>query len=224
MIQLDNLTIVGIAGTKGIETMQAIKYSMRGNLKFGHAILLTPEKIESDSQVTVIPIDEMNYEQYNHFIVYKLHEYIDTDYCLLVQNDGYVINPDAWQFNFYNYDYIGAIWPDPQDSFSFRDHEGTLYRTGNGGFSLRSKKLLSLATELHLPWKPYHGFYHEDGFYCVHNRKIYEANGCKFADVDVAKYFSHEAEVEENKGIIPFGFHGRNTYYYNITKKSLTKY
>jgi len=72
-----------------------------------------------------------------------------------------------------------------------------------------------------LEWREYYGFYHEDGFICCHNRGIYELNGCKFAPIKVAAEFSHEEMVPENYGNIPFGFHGRNNYYYQITQKSL---
>lgn len=219
MIKLDKVTIVGVAGTKAEETLKAIKYSKR-QIEFGASKLITPTNIE-DSEVEIINCEPLNYEQYNHFIVYRLHEYIDTDFALIVQNDGYVVNPDQWDEEFLEYDYIGALWPMPQDDFSFRDPQGNIQRVGNGGFTLRSKKLLSLAKELNLKWKSYYGFYHEDGFFCCHNRNIYEQHGCKFATIDVASRFSHETMVEENYGKIPFGFHGRNHYYYNITQKSL---
>lgn len=219
MIELPNITIIAVAGTKATETLKAIKYSRR-DIKFGASKLITPDKIEDD-EVEIINCEPLNYEQYNHFIVYRLHEYIDTDFALVVQNDGYVVNPDEWRNDFLDYDYIGAIWPLPKDDFSFRDPYGNIQRVGNGGFSLRSKKLLSIAKQLDLEWKPYFGFYHEDGFYCVHNRKIYEDNGCKFAPIEVARHFSQESFVEENEGEIPFGFHGKNHYYYNITQKSL---
>ena len=218
-MKLDNVTIVAVAGTKAIETLKAIKYSMR-ELEFDRAILITPEDIQDD-QVEIIKCEPLNYQQYNHFIVYRLHEYINTTHCLLVQNDGYVVNPDMWQDQWMQYDYIGALWPYPQDDFSFRDQDGNIQRMGNGGFTLRSKKLLCAANDLDLEWKQYYGFYHEDGFFCCHNRSKYESVGCKFAPIEVAAEFSHESQVEENQGHIPFGFHGRNHYYYNLTQKSL---
>lgn len=219
MKQLKNVTIVGIAGTKSLETLKAIKYSSR-DIDFGDYKLITPDDLQDD-KVEIINCEPLNYEQYNHFIVYRLHEYIDTDFALIVQNDGYVVNPDQWREEFLNYDYIGAPWPLPNDDFSFRDPEGNIQRVGNGGFSLRSKKLLSLAKELNLEWKPHFGFYHEDGFFACHNRKIYEQHGCKFAPIEVASYFSHEIGIEENYGKIPFGFHGKQNFYYQITQKSL---
>jgi hypothetical protein len=132
-----------------------------------------------------------------------------------------VVNPDMWQDQWMQYDYIGALWPLPQDDFSFRDQDGNIQRMGNGGFTLRSKKLLCVAKELDLEWKQYYGFYHEDGFFCCHHRKTYESAGCKFAPIEVAAEFSHETMVAENYGNIPFGFHGRNNYYYQVTQKSL---
>ena len=118
------------------------------------------------------------------------------------------MNPDSWTEEFLQYDYIGAIWPLPQDDFSFRDEDGVIQRMGNGGFTLRSKKLLSLAKELDLEWKSYHGFYNEDGFIACHNRHIYEHEGCKFAPLEVAVNFSKELEIPENVGIKTFGVHG----------------
>lgn len=218
-MKLNNVTIAAVAGTKAIETLKAIKYSMR-ELEFDRAILITPDDIQDDV-VEIIKCEPLNYEQYNHFIVYRLGEYINTTHCLLVQNDGYVVNPDSWKDEWMQYDYIGALWPLPQDDFSFRDQDGNIQRMGNGGFTLRSKKLLCAAKELHLEWKQYYGFYHEDGFICCHNRKQYELAGCKFAPIEVAAEFSHETMVAENYGNIPFGFHGRNNYYYQVTQKSL---
>jgi hypothetical protein len=51
---------------------------------------------------------------------------------LLVQWDGYVCNPDAWDPAFLDCDYIGAKWFWHNDAM----------RVGNGGFSLRSRRLL----------------------------------------------------------------------------------
>ena len=51
--------------------------------------------------------------------------------------------------------------------------------------------------------------------------KNYESAGCNFAPIEVAAEFSHETMVAENYGNIPFGFHGKNNYYYQVTQKSL---
>jgi hypothetical protein len=221
MVQLPNVTIIGVAGTLAEQTLKAIEYSSR-RIEFGAMKLITPDKLTSYG-CEIIECEPLNYEQYNHFIVYRLHEYIDTEFALLVQNDGYVVNPDRWRDEFLEYDYIGAPWPYPTDNYSFRDPEGTIHRVGNGGFSLRSKKLLEVPKlyPSQLEWRDYYGNYHEDGFVCVHNRKVYENAGCKFAPIEVAAKFSHETNIPETYGTIPFGFHGRGSYYYQITKNKI---
>lgn len=221
MVKLDNVTLIGVAGTLEEKTLRAIEYSAR-RLKFKSIKLITPHGLKSNV-CEIVKCEPLNYEQYNHFVVYRLHEYVDTDFALLVQNDGYVVNPDKWRNEFLDYDYVGAPWPMPTDGYSFRDADGNLYRVGNGGFSLRSKRLLKIPTELGLEWKEYYGNYHEDGFLCVHNRKKLEEAGCAFAPLEVAKHFSHETNVPEIQGIIPFGFHGRGNYYYAMTNNKVNR-
>lgn len=222
MIILDNVTIISVTGINSKDHLNAIKYSCE-YIKFGAKKLITSEDI-SDTEVEIIKVEKMDYEEYSRFLVYDLADHIDTSHALIVQSDGYVVNYEQWKDEFLNYDYIGAPWPLPSDDFSFRDQNGNIQRVGNGGFSLRSKKLLGIAKKLNLEWKEYFGFYNEDGFYACHNKHIYEEQGCKYAPIEIAAEFSHELQIKETEGIVPFGFHGRNHFYYNITKKSLAKY
>lgn len=217
-MKLNNVTLVAVAGVRIQEAYNAIKKSMKG-ITFGEVKLLTPKNAQTENpNVQIIKLDkELDYIEYNRFILYELKDYIDTEFVLLVQDDGYVVNPESWRNDFYEYDYIGAIWPipDQNDKISYRDPFGNLIRVGNGGFSLRSKKLLELPSKLNLEWKSYYGFWNEDGFLTCHNRHILEKEGIKFATTDIAKYFSHESPVDEIKGIDkPFGFHGKNSKYY----------
>ncbi len=156
-----------------------------------------------------------NIDEWNYSVIYNLGKYITTEFAILIHNDGFIVNPECWSDNFLNYDYIGAPWPIPNDNFSYRDINGELIRVGNS-VSLRSKRLIDLPVELGLEWKPFHGFYNEDGFICVNYRHIYKKHGMKFADIDVAKYFSHEVVIPEILGIKPFAFHkwnGANNIY-----------
>jgi len=73
--------------------------------------------------------------------------------------------------------------------------------------SLPSKQILELPSKLSLPWQAYYGNTNEDGFLCVHNRKALQEAGCRFAPLEVAKHFSKEHEIEENKGLKTFAFH-----------------
>jgi glycosyltransferase involved in cell wall biosynthesis len=218
IVNLPQVTLVAVATTQVEETLQALVYSCR-NIKFGKVKLLanyTPFGLEKYPDIEFFRINKCkSMDDWCHFIIYNLNDYIDTEFALLVHADGFVVNPDMWCDEFLQYDYIGAPWPLPTDDYSYRDEQGNIIRVGNS-VSLRSKKLLELPIKLNLPWEPFHGNYHEDGFICVKNRYIYEAHGIKFASLEIAKYFSHERMIPEVQGIKPFVFHkweGSNSIY-----------
>jgi hypothetical protein len=215
MVNLSNITLVAVTSVNVDRTIRALKHSMKG-ISFGEVILLTDKEV-SPSGLKTVKIEPLDYVGYSHFIVYELHKFINTEFVLIIQDDGFVINPEKWNPEFLKYDYIGAPFPipSPNDNISYRDPFGNLIRVGNGGFSLRSKKLLELPTKLNLEWKPYFGYYNEDGFFAVHNRHLLEENDCKFAPVDIASEFSIEHNTEETLGKTSFGFHGKHNKHYH---------
>ena len=130
-------------------------------------------------------------QAYSKFILQELHKHIHTDFVLIVQWDGYIINPEAWKPLFLDYDYIGAIWHwHPENR-----------RVGNGGFSLRSKKLCELTAQPEFVYIDQN----EDDLICHVNRDYLEDKGIKFAPEELARYFSFERELSNIK---TFGFHG----------------
>jgi hypothetical protein len=92
------------------------------------------------------------------------------------------------------------------DSYITKDGEHV--RVGNGGFSLRSRRLLETPRAYGMPYLEDRGFYNEDGNICVYNRKFLLDIGIRYAPIDVAARFSKEYDVPENTGIETFGFHG----------------
>jgi len=211
-IELPNVTLVCVTSVDVPKALQALKYSCKG-INFSSTKLITSCDVV-DEEVEIIKCRPLDYEQYSYFILYELWQHITTDYALIIQEDGYVVNPSEWTDAFLDYDYIGAPWPLPTDSFSFRDRSGVVHRVGNGGFTLRSKKVLELPSKLGLEWKSFHGYYNEDGFICVNYRHIFDEHNCKIAPLHIASYFSHETNLPETQGITPFGFHGRANPYY----------
>lgn len=216
MVNLDNVTLVSVTSVNIERAIKALRYSMR-NVSFKDVKLFTDVDVQCDD-INVIKIDKLDYINYSRFIVYDLHKHIDTEFVLIIQDDGFIVNPDKWNDIFLKYDYIGAPFPIPPitDNISYRDPFGNLCRVGNGGFSLRSKKLLELPTKLNLEWKPYFGYYNEDGFFTVHNKHIFEERGCVYAPIDIAANFSIEYNVPEHDGVTTFGFHGKHNKYYNF--------
>lgn len=122
----------------------------------------------------------------NRFCIADMWKHFETDFVLVVQFDGRIFNPGAWNDGFFNYDWIGAPWPDGV--------------CGNGGFCLRSGKLCKWISEnLTGAWESGYARYvgrgtqgNEDAFICRTSRRRIEAAGFKFAPKDVASRFSVE--------------------------------
>jgi len=144
----------------------------------------------------------------------RLCERFDTDYVLVVQNDGFPVRPGLEAF-LGPYDYIGAPWVFGKDDRITRLLLKHRFDVGNGGFSLRSKWLCEQSA-WHYRKKyrliPYCYLITEDYFICKtlpsFERRYREK--VRIASADVAATFSLEANVAlyEEVGVCPFGIHG----------------
>lgn len=121
---------------------------------------------------------------------------IHTSHVLVMQYDGYVIDGSRWDSDWLNYDYIGAPWP----------WHPAGRQVGNGGFSLRSKRLMCAVKELALRWdvKNLSSPPPDDDMICHVMREQLEREGFIFAPVEVADKFSYERSPPHPT----FGFHG----------------
>lgn len=195
-IKLPNVTLVAVSSIKLADTEKALEESQKG-IEYHAVKFISDQNIKSS-------------DEYSEFVLYKLCNFIDSDFALVVQHDGYVLHSEKWDDEFLKYDYIGAPWT-PNTYFT---NDGAEVRVGNGGFSFRSKKLLNAFNALGLPFADNGtGFFHEDGQICSYYRKELEAYGIKFAPVEVASRFSREALLKDSV-FLPFGFHNKR----NITK------
>lgn len=189
--RLDNVTLLGIDCVDIERLIQVAELSMK-NFEFGEVKLLTSLPTSHPCAVKIEPISSK--EEYSKFIIKELDKYIDTDFVFIIQHDGFILNPDAWTDEFLDYDYIGAPW-----------WKETKYVVGNGGFSIRSKKLHTiLATDENI--KEYHP---EDVATSRTYRNFLEEKGIKFAPVSLAKKFSMERNAKD--GVMwtdQLGFHG----------------
>lgn len=206
--KLENVTLLGIDCVDLNRLIQVSEICLT-NLDFAEVKLLSSMNSENPN---VIKIDEIkSVEEYSKFVIENLDEHVDTSHVLLIQYDGFILNPEAWSDEFLEYDYIGAPLLVRQMHINRLDWPKELlgeYLIGNGGFSLRSKKLLSLSADLSKQnfFKKYHP---EDMVLCLENREYLESQGIKFAPVSVAQNFSYEAEdMERYSWDGQFGFHG----------------
>ena len=214
MLRLPEVTLIAFGTTNKAGMVRALAKSCEG-IEWGDVRL-----------VDSVPCNGI--DEWNKNIIYHLTDYVDTPFCVLIHPDGYVVNPEMWDDDWLNYDYIGAPWPLPTDDYSYRTPTGEIVRVGNS-VSLRSKKILDLPKKLMLPWQAYYGNTNEDGFLTCHNRDALEANGVKFAPIEVAKWFSKEIDIPENQDVEkPFCFHynrvkpGRNVQYAPLIEKDIS--
>ena len=228
-IQLPQVTLIAISSVEIQQTVNSLKYSMRG-IDFGEVVFVTHDyaldEIKTDlSGVTIHHVNRINSkDQFSRYCVYELPRFVNTDYMILSAWDSAIVHPEQWTDEFLEYDWVGPLWT---EEHGYRDKNGNQVRVGNG-HSLRSKKLINLASKLDLPWEPFTNNgqhspgYWEDAWICVKNRHIYEEHGCKFAPIEVAAKWGrelHNPPIKENEGITPFLFHGREDPYLSLINK-----
>ncbi|GGP20149.1 hypothetical protein GCM10010970_13790 [Silvimonas iriomotensis] len=167
-------------------------------------------------------IAKLGYTEYSLFILFALWHVIETDFALIIQDDGWVLDAANWRDEFFNYDYIGAPTCHGRvdtatgtqwlASFEWWDHlnkpGSSVYPILNGGFSLRSKRMLrvfidhpqleikiprpnSLAfNPLRMRWRSYAP--NEDAQLSAILRPQLEKLGIKYAPIDLCCHFSAE--------------------------------
>ncbi|MFN0162389.1 MAG: DUF5672 family protein [Burkholderiales bacterium] len=174
--------------------LRALRLSMR-DLAFPVVKLFTDRAIDAPD-ITVEPIPTIaSHAQYSRFIAKELLFRIETEYVLVAQWDGYVVNASAWTPEFLLYDYVGARWDHAQM------REEAHHNVGNGGFSLRSRALLEALQDPRID-----DLNPEDSAICRRYRRYLEdKHGIVFADDDTADRFSFEHLLPDKA---PFGFHG----------------
>ncbi|MFN3630462.1 MAG: DUF5672 family protein, partial [Casimicrobiaceae bacterium] len=157
--------------------------------------------------VEVAPIAPIrSREDYSRFMLTGLARFIETPFALVVQWDGWVLDGQAFDPVFWHHDYIGARWP----------HRAPPHVVGNGGFSLRSRRLLNaleaLAPEL-IPGEA------EDEAIAVRLRpRLEQEFGIVFAEPEVADRFSFDV----GRPVGPtLGFHGVFNFWQVLTPDEL---
>jgi hypothetical protein len=194
MIEIPKTTLCCIDCYNYELSIRAIKHCLQ-LCRFGKSLFFTDKDFIVEGIETIKIPSIKTKEQYSTFVLKELNNYINTDFVLMIQWDGYIVHPESWMSEFQNYDYIGAQWPWYNDGFNI----------GNGGFSLRSKRILQ-ALSNNIPITIDSLKYGEDTFICRLQRNFLEAEYyIKFAPESVADRFSHERSDPVGK---PFGFHG----------------
>ena len=191
-LALPGVTLCAVTSVNVAATLVSLARSMAG-MDFGACLLFTDAaNLSVPAGVQVVPIAPItSAAAYSEFVIRELHQHLTTDHVLVSQWDGFVINPERWDPAWLDCDYIGALWPQFADGAC----------VGNGGFSLRSRKLRQACRD-----PGFAGAHPEDTTICRRNRTMLErSHAIRFADPDTAQRFSYERQIPDEP---TFGFHG----------------
>ncbi len=149
--------------------------------------------------------------EYSIFALKRLHEFVQTEHMLIVQHDGWIINPQSWNPEWLNYSYTGPLF--------IHNHNIDARSVGSGGFSLRTKKLMEAVSGMIPTWN--HAdpestirvqnwlSCYEDGAISLLLRHRLEDAGFKFAPPEEAVKFAQGGNTDIRYHVErPFGFHG----------------
>ena len=190
MLNLSNVTLLCVETREPELANWAINRCLSG-IQFGKVVLITNlgrvniKRVDID-YVQAPPIKTT--KDYSEFLLTGLEQYVEGTHVLVIQWDSFVIHPQLWSNEYLQYDYIGPVWPHHRET-----------PVGNGGFSLRSKKLLQVIQQPGFIKK-----HPEDYCICADNRGFLEKYDIKIAPVKLAEQFA----VERTLWHEAFGFHG----------------
>ena len=205
-LPLKDVTLLAISSIQIDATIDAIGKSCQ-DIEFGKVKLIShkrPENLPRFISFEECP-EIRNIMDYNHYVFKDLEKHVDTSHCLMIQYHAYILNASVWNDKWLEYDYCGAPWKVLPNTYIANN--GERVRVGNGGFSLRSKKILEAPKILGLELSQEQGWYNEDGNLVCYFRKELLDYGIKYMPLEDAVTFSYENTVEENAWVKPFGFH-----------------
>jgi len=208
MLDLPDVTLCCVDTRSVPQAFYALRQCM-ARARFGRVVFLGPEPDASHGtppegieRVTIPALTGIR--DYNRVVLKDLAAHIHSSHVLIVQWDGFITHPEMWRPDFISVDYIGPPWY----------HGGHPGMVGNGGFSLRSKRLLdALASMENLDTtEP------EDMVICVQRRaELEREHGIRFASLDMAQAFG----CEYGKYRASFGFHGMHNFAHVMDEPTL---
>lgn len=192
-LALPQVTLVAIDTRAPALAAQALQRSMAG-VAFARALLFTHGWQPAQPLPGITLLDSgpiTSGAGYSHFVLRRLPAHVHTSHVLVTQWDGFVVDPSAWRAEFLESDYVGAVWADAP----------LAGLVGNGGFSLRSQRLLQGGLDPRIADE-----HPEDLRLCSTYRTLLEReHGVRFAPPELARRFAFENEAP---AVPSFGFHG----------------
>ena len=197
-LQLPSVTLICIDCVNANRAVSVLELC-KGKADFGAVKLLTSLPIDYQHKIEIPPLNTL--VAYSIFMLTKVHEFINTEHLLIVQRDGFILNPESFNPLWLTYDYIGPL-------FVQYNH------VGSGGFSLRTKALMQNTARNTPEWDwsqrqadeiQKEQQYYEDGVICLSGRY----SSFKIAPLEEAAKFAVGGNRDPKYHVDkPFGFHG----------------
>ena len=128
-LQLPTVTLLIADGVNANRAKNVLE-KCKSVADFGAVKLCTHLPVESEHRVEIMPLNSL--VAYSIWCLTEMYKHFDTQHVLIVQRDGWIINPQSWNDGWLKYDYIAPLFVQHDD-------------VGSGGFSLRSKRLMQAA-------------------------------------------------------------------------------
>lgn len=135
-LQLPSVTLFAIDCLNTDLTIKVLE-KCKSMVDFGDVKFLTSIPNSYQHSVKIQPLNSLVH--YSVFMLKEFYKYIDTEHCLIVQRDGWILNPESFDFDLLKLDYCGGLYMQYD-------------RVGSGGFSLRSKKIMESVSKTIPDW------------------------------------------------------------------------
>ena len=192
MKHLPNVTLITV-DCLHLERSKAAADICQKNFNFAKVVILSSIP-DTDPRVVSIP-EIKDGKIYSLFYIKEMYKYVNTPLALTFHHDGFIANPEAWEDEFLKYDYLGSPWRHPNAPTA----------GGNGGFAIRSRRLLEYISKnmekIGGPIEP------EDAWTCRYARPFLEKEGMTFAPRELGMRWSKEGD---ERGVVwngEFGWH-----------------
>lgn len=194
MLKLPDVTLVLIE-TREHDLAQLALEDCERQAKFADVLVFTDRSsqfIRADRRVKTVEDwpEKMGWCRHHW---QEVAPHVGTSHALAIQWDSWVVDPNMWRDEYLEYDYVGAPW-------WYKD----AMNVGNGGFCLRSTKLMRFLRK------------HRDRYPCINTldddllcrkyRPMLQDEGFSWAPDDVALDFAFEV-VRPDTNARHFGFH-----------------
>jgi len=192
--EVTTITVDDRSDGEATAQLAAITRWHRSLMKVGREVILSGARPDVDG-IDWIKLEKWKADYrscYSLWCQKEMLNHFSTPFVMVWQLDGFAVNPQNWNQEFTEYDFVGSPFSSLRNT------------VGNGGFSLRSRLFCEKASRL-----PDCGEVPEDVYFCICKRLDLQNKGVRFCPLSVANKWGFDLGTEEHSLSGRFGFHGK---------------